>query len=460
MIYVGGIYTQSEGSSQALPSIHVLQESIHRPLIPPSGCDPQVVYYVAALLLVSIVTFGQGDMKDAGDYLDKAISVAAEMGMNRVGLVTSMKARDQHHFELWTRTYWYLHIMDEALQNSPQGASKRKFRLDLPPPDFPLPGYNENNDMMPTLSAFDFADLEDHHAPEFSSLVYLIDLSTKRPLSVKNMNSACERGTGSFDMGSLMRADALLVNWKLRLPQKHQRLQVAKTGEMDHIMLQSHLLFHSLRVLLHENSNDACKTKHDDVINLLHENPGLEASGAGISLVTVHPRLLISSPLNIAFLSRCAMASLRSYRVSRDNTLSFDDYDFARDNLRLALGALRQASTRWKLAQTESKQLRTLAREYCSPHDGNNQQAHHRGTPKGNDASHHASDSLSCNSTTTAGFHLLESSCHGTSSGNSVVDQLFPSSPSFPQGSYDYAHVDPSDGYSGDDMDDGLRFWE
>ncbi|KAK4219688.1 hypothetical protein QBC37DRAFT_409537 [Rhypophila decipiens] len=331
-------------------------------------------------------------------------------------------------------------------------------------------------------------------------------------------------------MGSLMRADALLANWKLRLPQKHQRLQVAKTGEMDHIMLQSHLLFHSLRVLLHENINDACKTNHDDVMNLLHENSGLEASGAGISLVTVYPRLLISSPLSIAFLSRCAMASLRSYRVSRDDTFSFDDYDFARDNLRLALGALRQASTRWKLAQTESKQLRTLAREYYSPssparsvrvgptvlsrphqiseaaipvqpapgtttstrtgrqrslstnpsfghfshstfatlsdhhdqdqNDGSNQQPHHRGTPKGNGASHHVSDSLSSNSITTAGFHLLESSCHGTSSSNSMVDHLFPSSPSFPQGSYDYAHLDPSDGYSGDDMDDGLRFWE
>ncbi|KAM7186186.1 hypothetical protein V8F33_011952 [Rhypophila sp. PSN 637] len=532
MSYVGGIYTQSEGSSQALPSIHVLEESIHRPLIPPSGCDAQVVYYVAALLLVSIVTFGQGDTKDAGDCLDKAISVAAEMGMNRVGLVTSMKAQDRDHFELWTRTYWYLHIMDETLQNTcSHGASKRRFRLDLPSPDFPLPGYNENNDVTPILSVFDFADLEDDDAPEFSSLVYLIDLvriskSTKRLLSVKNMNTACERGIGSFDMGSLMRADALLVNWKLRLPQKHQRLQVAKTGEMDHIMLQSHLLFHSLRVLLHENIIDACKTHQDDVLNLLDGNSGLEASGAVISLFTVHPRLLISSPLNIAFLSRCAMASLRSYRVSRDDTLSFDDYDFARENLRLALGALRQASTRWKLAQTESKQLRTLARDYHSPHsparsikvdftvpprshhsfeaaipvqpapgtttstitrkqrspstnpsfghvghstfaalsDQGQAQNHHSATHKSGNGANSSSDHPSSfkSTSTTASFHLPESSsCHGnTGTGNSVVDHLFPSSPSFPQGSYDYAHVDPSDGYSGDDMDDGLRFWE
>lgn len=230
---------------------------------------------------------------------------------------------------------------------------------------------------MKTLSTFDLADFEDH-APEFSSLVYLIDLvrvgrSVKRLLAAQS--SANEREGTHRSPSAVFRADALLVNWKLRLPPEKQR-SVTKTGEVDDIMLQSHLLFHSLRAFVH-----ACDG--DTGTNLIHARARRDAFEGAVNLIILHPSFLGSSPLNIKPLSRCAMAGLsvdvtvkpRMCAVVRPTPIELQaqmqvdsDGDFSRENLRLALGALKQTSKVWKLAQTESDHLKALARKYYSPH--------------------------------------------------------------------------------------------
>ena len=86
----------------------------------------------------------------------------------------------------------------------------------------------------------------------------------------------------------------------------------------------------------------------------LHTRTRLEAAEAGVSLLTLHPCLLQISPLNIKPLSRCAITGL--------NTTPPVESDFhARDNLRLVLGVLKQASSVWKIAELESQVLKAMA---------------------------------------------------------------------------------------------------
>jgi len=88
-----------------------------------------------------------------------------------------------------------------------------------------------------TLSRLDVADFEDH-APVFSSLAYLINL-VRTSRSVKKL---VEQPRDRLDR-TIVRANALLMNWKLHLPVEKQRV-ITKSGEIDDIMLQSHILFY------------------------------------------------------------------------------------------------------------------------------------------------------------------------------------------------------------------------
>ncbi|KFA56355.1 hypothetical protein S40293_08741, partial [Stachybotrys chartarum IBT 40293] len=311
----------------------------------PNHCH---IYQVATLLLLAIVFYGKGELADAGDYLEKAITLSADVGMNRVDLITEL--RDREFAELWKRTYWYLYIMTEALRDAD---IDRDFHLECPEPDFPLPGSDDwsgyhrsvaHHTSQMTLSRFDMADFEDH-APVFSSLAYLIAI-VRAGRSIKRL---VEHSRDRLDRAAI-RADALLMTWKLHLPLQKQK-GVTKSGEIDDIMLQSLVLFHSLRMLVH-TTLIGCSGDGNEPI---HTQTRLGSAEAAITLLTLHPHLLQTSPLNIKPLSRCAMAGL--------NTTPAVETDFrARDNLRLVLGALKQASAVWKTAELESRTLKAMAR--------------------------------------------------------------------------------------------------
>ncbi|KAI5865372.1 hypothetical protein GGS23DRAFT_424207 [Durotheca rogersii] len=335
MNYVGCMYQQSppERDRKAL----VLQQA-RRARQPPRTPSPRHVYQVATLLLLTIVAYGKGEVEEASDNLEKAISLAVDIGMDRVDSITAL--RDREFVELWKRTYWYLYIMADALQDAD---TNRDFRLECPGPDFPLPCTYDSSPQM-TLSQFDTADFEDH-AYIFPSLVYLIAL-VRISQSIKRLNA----GLGDHFDRAVIRTHAMLMNWKLHLPLEKQSA-VTKSGEIDHIMFQSHILFYSLRVFMHTSLPGS--SGGDD--EPLRARTRLESCEAGASLLTLPTCLLQMSPLIIKPLSRCAVTSL--------NTAPPPDSDFhARNNLRLVLGAMKQVSVVWKGAEQESQALKAMAR--------------------------------------------------------------------------------------------------
>lgn len=130
MSHVGDMYMhqQLEGS----PRLNIILQQFlaaslrHRP--PPPHFDSQIVYHISALLLASIAAFGRGDAREAGDYMEKAVSRTTETGMNRLEQTMTLKVNDPVVAELWVRTYWQLHIVIEALRDASSSVeTKREF---------------------------------------------------------------------------------------------------------------------------------------------------------------------------------------------------------------------------------------------------------------------------------------------------------------------------------------------
>ncbi|KAI0412910.1 hypothetical protein F5X98DRAFT_391336 [Xylaria grammica] len=332
MCYVGSLHHQ-------LPKRRDLEQLALQRLQPDQSslCDvgSKGLYQVAALLLLAIVSYGQSELGKASDLLERAISLSVDIGMNRVDLVESL--HDRELGELWKRTYWYLYIVESAV-----AGTEGEFRFE-PTSTFPLPCEKDGSQQI-TLAQFDTADFEDDFHV-FSSLTYLIAL-VRIGRSIRRL---CERSK-DHPTRTVVWADALLMNWKLHLPSDKQQV-FTENGEIDDVMFQAHILFHSLCIHVHTSLADKAGGSN----GLLHRRRKLEAAEGAVSLLTLHPCLVQMSPLNITPLSGIAMSNICASLVIEPDSQT-------RDNLRLILGVFKQLGETWKAAKQEAQTLKAMAR--------------------------------------------------------------------------------------------------
>ncbi|KAF2971290.1 hypothetical protein GQX73_g2247 [Xylaria multiplex] len=341
MCYVGSLYHQSS-QRRDLEQLALRHSQPAQVL----QCDVSLrgLYQVSAFLLLAIASHGQAELGKASDLLEKAISLSIDIGMRRVDWIDSF--HDRELGELWKRTYWYLYIVESAVKDADD-----ELRFE-PMPTFPLPCEGDASQQM-TLAQFDTADFEDD-SRVFSSLTYLIAL-VRTGCSIKRL---CERSKDHPDR-TVVWADALLMSWKLHLPSDKQQV-FTEDGEIDDIMFQSHILFHSLCIHVHTSLTGKMGGGNES----LRRRRKLEAAEGAVSLLTLHPCLLQISPLDITHLSGIAMSNLCASLIAESNFRT-------RDNLRLILGVLKQLGEAWKAAKQEAQTLKAMARlsysEFTSP---------------------------------------------------------------------------------------------
>ncbi|KAI1427177.1 hypothetical protein F5Y12DRAFT_739101 [Xylaria sp. FL1777] len=314
-------------------------------------CDvsPAGIYQISVLLLLAIASYGLAELDKASELLGRAISLSVDMGMNRVDWVNSLHNSELK--EIWKRIYWYLYIVETALTRSDSGLRSE------PLSEFPLP-CEKDTSQQATLAEFDRADFEDE-CHGFSSLTYLIAL-VRTGRCIKRF---FEQSKDQPDR-TVAWADALLMNWKLHLPSDKEEI-FTENGEMDDVMFQSHILFHSLCIYVHTSIPSKTRGSNE----LLHRRRKREAAEGAVSLLTLHPCLRHMSPLNITLLSGIAMSNLCT-------SLTTDPGFHARDNLRLILGIFKQLGETWKAAKQEAQALKAMARLSYSELGNPSQETH------------------------------------------------------------------------------------
>jgi hypothetical protein len=126
MQYIGSVYAQSVPSA-------VCKEIAERAL---SSLGIVTGFDVQALLLYSIATYWQNEPKRSLDLLDKAISMALKLGMNKQAFASHNGKGDPVLEESWRRTWWQIYATDAHIAGSthtyPFRTSNIEMDVDLP----------------------------------------------------------------------------------------------------------------------------------------------------------------------------------------------------------------------------------------------------------------------------------------------------------------------------------------
>lgn len=233
--YVGSLYAKPSDGSLKFSPPKIDCSSIAR-----HGWSVQL------LLLMSIASHFQGDGMMASKYLDTAIEIALEIGMNHCTYSTTKGQGVPVLEESWRRTWWELFCTEVMLAAVNQRKSVLKnVEMDV---ELPCEEYIYNNqENIP--SGYTISDLDkrffDLGNVRFSSFSFRIAV-------VRVLTSVLEVGTTNYlDYSeNYDLADASLRNLALHLPDSKSEL-VNSDGESDEMLFETHMILHAATIHLH-----------------------------------------------------------------------------------------------------------------------------------------------------------------------------------------------------------------
>ncbi|KAJ5930169.1 hypothetical protein N7466_005662 [Penicillium verhagenii] len=231
MRLVGNIYKSRELSS----SLKDHAEAGFLQLLP---TDPILVQ---CRLLYSMVLFWYEYKSESKLQMDTAVQVARELEMFRAEFAVKYGGTDRVLQESWRRTWWTLYTV-EAYYAGTLGTmnfevAKIDTTVELPCEeseyelgDIPAPK---------TLHDFDCREF----APDdlvFSSFTYLIGAVRCAAFAISTVpKTAMKEDSPQV----IQTADSILNGWLLLLP-KNRKQVMSRTGEIDELMFQAHMLIH------------------------------------------------------------------------------------------------------------------------------------------------------------------------------------------------------------------------
>lgn len=225
-----------------------------------SSFDP---IQVQCRLLFSIALFWNNYKVEAKREMDAAINLAIELRMHQQEFPVHHGAGDPVLTECWRRTWWMLFIVDAYYAGTLGTMNFKSFHVqatvELPceeaeyesgvstqlPIIYPLPDSILKcplNQIIPepqTIEAFDSREFSLEET-SFSSFAYLIGAVRCAALAV---SIAPKNATKDDSEGIIQSADSVIDAWLLLLP-KDRKQVMKKTGVIDELMFQAHLLVH------------------------------------------------------------------------------------------------------------------------------------------------------------------------------------------------------------------------
>ncbi|KAH7311596.1 hypothetical protein B0I35DRAFT_67249 [Stachybotrys elegans] len=361
MRYIGSLYSQS---SQA----ETLKQELVSCLSSAPRNDPLMVQ---CYLFYSVTVFWNGDRPLAQKYMDDAVQIAYELGMYRQGFAVENGLGDAVLQESWRRTWWQLYVIDGYYKGTVRTTPFRTGSIDATV-DLPCEESEYESGLIPepkTLEDYDCREFCPDNSV-FSSFAQLIGSVRCAAKAVTVMTEELSRHSSPEIIESV---DSALEGWLLLLPQE-RKVVMSKSGDIDELMFQAQALVHTAIIGLHRQFSDLkftpverlsrCATDTPDhhipteLVNV-HTTRMLRSIRAQVHLLALPARPFSHSPFltceitvgTLALLSACCY-------VLRGKELAV-----ARDQIRMAIGCLKDIATVWPETLKSIQEVQMVARD-------------------------------------------------------------------------------------------------
>ncbi|KAK7416842.1 hypothetical protein QQX98_004900 [Neonectria punicea] len=241
--FIGHLYHTREWSTP-------LKDHVDVCLSRASQTDP---FMVQCRLLYSIALFWHGHSADSKREMDAAIQLALHLGMSRQEFAAENGGGDAVLTESWRRTWWMLYVVD-GYYTGTLGTITPAF-LDIEATvDLPCEEAEFESGQIPeprSLQEFDCREFAFDNT-SFSSFAYLIGAVRCIMLSI---STAPELPSKKASTQVIQLVDSIFDGWLLFLPESSKPV-LAKSGEIDELVFQAHLVIHVSIINLHRPFSD------------------------------------------------------------------------------------------------------------------------------------------------------------------------------------------------------------
>ncbi|KAK3693075.1 hypothetical protein B0T22DRAFT_400788 [Podospora appendiculata] len=336
-----------------------------------SQAPPNDPFMVQCHLLYSIALFWHGHEPEAKKQMHAAARLALDMKMFQQAFATCHAGADPVLAESWRRTWWALYIMDGYYAGTLGSMEFVVLNVDATV-ELPCEEHEYESGEIPdprTLQDFDCREFDFSMAP-FSSFSYLIGAVRCAALAI---STACKLAAGEeASLRLLQAADSITDGWLLLLPKGCKQV-LAKTGEIDELMFQAHMVIHVSIISLHRPLSDlkfnaveavsSCArdppadTRTPELVNV-HTIRVLRAAEAQIRLLALPVRPFSHSPFITCMVSEGTLSLLSACNF----LLKGEELAVARDQIRMTIGCLRELGEVWPRTMKNLHQIQLIAR--------------------------------------------------------------------------------------------------
>ncbi|RSM19647.1 hypothetical protein CDV31_001534 [Fusarium ambrosium] len=325
---------------------------------------------VQCRLLYSIVLFWHGYKEDSKREMDAAVQLALQLGMCRQGFVTENGGQDPVLVECWRRTWWMLFIVD-AFYAGTLGAMNFA-TLDVEATvELPCEESEYESGEIPepkTLEEFDCREFASDDT-SFSSFAYLISAVRCAALAISIAPKVAVKEASTQVIEA---ADSVIDAWLLLLP-KDDKQVISKTGVIDELMFQAHLVIHVATIGLHRPLSDLRFNAIESVSSCARDPP---ADSPTPDLINVHTIRVLRSveaqirllalparPFNHTPFITCMVSEGTLALLSACNFLhKGKELAISRDQIRMTIGCLKTLGEMWPRTARNVREIQMIAR--------------------------------------------------------------------------------------------------
>ncbi|KAF4467412.1 C6 transcription factor [Fusarium albosuccineum] len=324
---------------------------------------------VQSRLLYSIPLFWHGYRADSKREMDIAIRLALDLGMFRRKFAAE-QGEDPVIKESWRRTWWMVFIIDAYYAGTLGAMNFATIHVETTV-ELPCEEAEYESGEIPeprTLAEFDCREFADDNT-SFSSFAYLITAVRCAALAISIAPKIAVKEASPQVIES---ADSIVDAWLLLLP-KNEKQVMSKTGEIDELMFQAHLVIHVATIGLHRPLSDlrfntvegvsSCardppaEIPTPDLINI-HTTRVLRSVEAQIRLLALPARPFKHTPFTTCMVSEGTLALLSACNF----LLKGKELAIARDQIRMTIGCLKSLGEVWPRTARNVREIQTIAR--------------------------------------------------------------------------------------------------